>query len=145
MVLFEDELIIINALPILLIHDENINLLANHKKKSLKYIDMNKNISLASRPHSFLEEVLDGIQPDVIACLQGRLSPPFVDNIQIKTQKCALTLLDHTPHAIVCVGQQERIEEDYFCIPYQKNPDDLFEIGQIMRISPEQVIRLKQR
>jgi 4-hydroxy-L-threonine phosphate dehydrogenase PdxA len=95
---------------------------------------------------SFLDEVLEGIQPEVITSLQGKLDDTFTKNLQIETRKCAITLLGLRPHAIVCLGTPGREEKTYLCVPYEKNPDDTFDItGQIMKITPEQVVQLKQR
>ena len=93
----------------------------------------------------FLHEVLEGIQPDVIALLQDRLAPPFSDNIQIQTHNCALAVLDRETYAIVCAKNPEHPEEDYLFVQYQKNPDDTFTIGQVFFLTPEQVVKMKKR
>lgn len=93
---------------------------------------------------SFLEEVLEGIQPEIITSLQEKLDDTCIENLQIKTRKCAITLLGLRPHAIVCVGTPGREEESYLCIPYERNPDNSFDItGDILKITPEQVVQLK--
>lgn len=93
----------------------------------------------------FLHEVLQGVQPDVIAELQSRLAPPFVDNVQIQAHKSALTLLKWDTYAVICVQTPGHSEQDFLFVQYQKNPDDTYSVLQVFYLTPEEVIKLRQR
>lgn len=93
----------------------------------------------------FLDEVLQGIQPDIITELRGRLEPRFAENIQIQAHQSALTLLGTDTYAVVCVQNPKYPEQDFLFVKYQKNPDNTYSISDVFYLRPEEVMNMRHR
>lgn len=91
-----------------------------------------------------LSTVLEWIQPDIITFLQTRLAQPYSQDILIQARESALAILDGQSHALVCVQNPDRPEKDYLCASYTSK-GDIYTIGTVAFLWPEQVVLLRQK